>query len=69
MTPARLKAEPSELSVPSLPSTPQTLSGPLNTLSLALKSLVLQGSSEKGLSGVGCQLPPAPRSPTPRSAL
>ena len=59
MTPARLKAEPSELSVPSLPSTPQTLSGPLNTLSLALKSLVLQGS-EKGLAGVGSQLPPFP---------
>lgn len=69
MTPGRLKAEPSELSVPLLPSTPQTLSSPLNTLSLALKSLVLQGSSEKGLAGVGCWLPPSPQSPTPQSAL
>ena len=67
MTPAGLKAEPSELSVPWLPGTPQTLSGPLDTPSLALKSLVPQGSSEKGLAGAGCWLPLSPQPPTPQS--
>lgn len=67
MTPAGVKAEPSELSVPSLPSTPQTLSGPLDTPSLALKSLVPQGSSEKGLAGAGRWLPLSPQPPTPQS--